>query len=122
MKEAFFKELESFVPDYTEYYDLVLEGSAEQAFEEISSYAPHGKGNEMPVFAVKLKPETYNLMGASKQHIKIIGNGFHVLVFHRAEEITDKLDREFIFYGKLSKNKFRDTITYQIIADDFETL
>jgi single-stranded-DNA-specific exonuclease len=108
-------------------YDLEInENDIPIVLGELKKFAPYGEGNPMPTFLVKnivLSPRYgshFKVMGADLNTVKMYAKGFDVLSFGGARKYIESGNpRRIDVLGAIAENKFKNTKTLQIQADDF---
>ena len=119
--------------DNTQYYDIYIKEGwklseyAENNLSLVESLAPYGEGNPEPVFLVnkvRLSPRggfLFKRMGNNEQHIKLFGKNIDLLCFDMTNQYEEFGEPDVLtLIGKLSKNIFRDKISYQVEVINFE--
>ena len=103
-------------------YDLeISEKDIEAVMKELNQYEPYGQGNPKPIFRisdVSLSPKAgmfAKRMGAERQHIKLFGKNYSIVVFDGAEKYENMGEPIFLdVIGQLSENKFGGNSEYQV--------
>lgn len=111
------------------YYDLEIDVSmVGDTIDEMSKYAPFGAGNPSPIFKVTnfdCDMSDKKLLGADSSTVKLTCKSKPVsaLGFKMGERLSFMENKEMniTFFGTLSNNIFRYTVTRQITFVDFET-
>lgn len=89
-------------------------------YKQLQQLEPFGQGFEAPIFLQKATEKQLKQLGSEKQHIKYtLANQMQLLFFN--EEDRWRLTEEVVVFGvgPLSINQWQDTITYQMIVQDW---
>lgn len=108
--------------------EITLDDINSQFYEQIHYLAPFGPQNMDPVFVIKNIPiESHSYMGSDKTHLRLYfkeqSNTICAVGFFMANLLEEKNihDGDYIdICFTVSKNIFRDTISYQLMLKDFK--
>lgn len=89
-------------------------------YKEIKRLAPFGNGVETPLFHVCTSDQQVRFLGKNREHLKLtLPNQMQLLFFNEKKQwhLTEQATIHTV--GNLSLNYWQDTITYQVIVNDW---
>lgn len=107
------------------YIDMIIdeEEVEESLLLEINKMEPFGNGNEEPLFALSnVIPKDIFFMGENKQHLRFSLNGKSYILFNKAKEFKEILERStsMDIAGHMRWNEWNNTRKIQFVISDFK--
>lgn len=92
--------------------------------EELDLLRPYGAGFEKPIVALRnLNVTNSTMLGQEKQHLKLRGEKYDVLLFNKAQRYaTDGCPYRLNVLGYPAINSFRGNVTLQFLGSDYKTI
>lgn len=113
---------------FNKYYDFEIDSTdTESEYKNLQQYAPFGHGFEEPLYKISFETKLnkgvyYQLLGAEKRVLKLLGNGVNAINFNGLVDKYSELGTPTIvtLYGRVGENVFNGITTPQIMFEDID--